>query len=547
LESVTANGDGTVTVAEAQGFIRVGDDSTSALKPVTIPATTLTPSDGITSYVVAEYNSGSPRFVLATDITTVACRSSCGVAVLYRNGTDVKVLPIGNVANDFSALYLRKEASTNWLQYASGALIGSSGLNLTLTAGAFYNGINRYETPAFDTSDTDTFLVWYRDGSGGWTSTTAQSAITPSWYDDGTGTINTSAVGWRKNSVWLQIDDPTTLHVVLGQESFGTVAAAEESQIPSDLPQWAQGISVGKLVGVEIHKASLSEIEEVGSPFLQSFVFNAPTSHNGLSGLQGGTTDEYYHLTSAQHTALAGVDTANIAYKDEANTWSAVQTFSSGFTTSGNVGIGSASPGVRLVIEQPSATGLGATALYIYSPDSGGNEGAGLEFGSSSVTNAGKIYSNNDGTYGWLLFQTNRGSGLLDDMTIKNGNVWIYGDCSALSFTDRTPYPDSLQVAIDAVNSMQKLPDGEYDPDNKEHQLDHSKLHQYLKSDTDEDARDMSASISCINEVVKHLLAENSTLKAENAELKAQTDALIKEVRQLNQAVGLESEFIGDE
>jgi hypothetical protein len=32
----------------------------------------------------------------------------------------------------------------------------------------------------------------------------------------------------------------------------------------------------------------------------------ASADHNSLAGLQGGTTDEYYHLTSAQHTALTG-------------------------------------------------------------------------------------------------------------------------------------------------------------------------------------------------------------------------------------------------
>lgn len=32
-------------------------------------------------------------------------------------------------------------------------------------------------------------------------------------------------------------------------------------------------------------------------------------SHNNLAGLQGGTASEYYHLTSANNTALAGART----------------------------------------------------------------------------------------------------------------------------------------------------------------------------------------------------------------------------------------------
>lgn len=37
----------------------------------------------------------------------------------------------------------------------------------------------------------------------------------------------------------------------------------------------------------------------------------ATANHNDLSGLQGGTTGEYYHLTSAQHAALTGGNNAD--------------------------------------------------------------------------------------------------------------------------------------------------------------------------------------------------------------------------------------------
>ena len=37
-------------------------------------------------------------------------------------------------------------------------------------------------------------------------------------------------------------------------------------------------------------------------------------SHNELSGLQGGTTDEYYHLTSAQHAGLTGLSDGYVPF-----------------------------------------------------------------------------------------------------------------------------------------------------------------------------------------------------------------------------------------
>jgi hypothetical protein len=83
------------------------------------------------------------------------------------------------------------------------------------------------------------------------------------------------------------------------------------------------------------------------------------------------------------------------------------------------------------------------------------------------------------------------------------GNVYATGNVSALSFTDRTPYPKDLQTAYDAVMSMERLPDGQYDENNKENQLDHSKMSSFIRRA--DGNRDLSATVSCLNEVVKDL------------------------------------------
>ena len=89
-------------------------------------------------------------------------------------------------------------------------------------------------------------------------------------------------------------------------------------------------------------------------------------------------------------------------------------------------------------------------------------------------------------------------------------NVYVGLDCSALTFTDRTPYPKTYKVALNSVLSMQKLPNGVYEDNNKENQLDHSKLHPYLRSKATlkdgsvVDTRDMSAAISCLADVCKN-------------------------------------------
>jgi hypothetical protein len=91
-----------------------------------------------------------------------------------------------------------------------------------------------------------------------------------------------------------------------------------------------------------------------------------------------------------------------------------------------------------------------------------------------------------------------------------NGNVYVTENVSALSFTDRTPYPKDLAAAYNAVMSMERLPDGQYDENNKELQLDHSKLSDFVRSD--DGNRDLSATVSCHNEILKDLIRKQKEL-----------------------------------
>jgi hypothetical protein len=72
------------------------------------------------------------------------------------------------------------------------------------------------------------------------------------------------------------------------------------------------------------------------------------------------------------------------------------------------------------------------------------------------------------------------------------GYIYAEGNVSALSFTDRTPYPASLQDAYDALRSLERKGNG----------LDHEKLHRFVKA---EGGRDLSATVSALAEVVKDL------------------------------------------
>ncbi len=94
---------------------------------------------------------------------------------------------------------------------------------------------------------------------------------------------------------------------------------------------------------------------------------------------------------------------------------------------------------------------------------------------------------------------------------LGGGSAWVRNRMSALAFDDRTPYPRNLQTAYDAVFSMKRLPDGDYRPDDKEHQLDHAGLHEFIRSG--ENKRDLSATVSAQNEVIKDLVTRIEQLE----------------------------------
>ncbi len=152
-----------------------------------------------------------------------------------------------------------------------------------------------------------------------------------------------------------------------------------------------------------------------------------------------------------------------------------------------------------------------------------------------STTSAG-VTINGDIEIGVHPFAITGESGS-DRLTIheNTGAVWIDGSCSAASFIDRTPYPETLQLAYDVINSHQKLPADEYKADDQSKQLDHTKLHEYVSITTpatlwtenhnlpegvsvgdvkkeEEKSRNMSGVISCLVEVIRDLSTKNEEL-----------------------------------
>lgn len=103
------------------------------------------------------------------------------------------------------------------------------------------------------------------------------------------------------------------------------------------------------------------------------------------------------------------------------------------------------------------------------------------------------------------------------------GSAWFSDGVSAAQYTDRTPYPDCLETAYEAVLSMTRLPDEEYSYEDASKQLDHSTLTPFVYSQdaAGNPGRNLSATVSAQNEVMKDLILRIEHLESEVQGLKA--------------------------
>ena len=308
--ALTDNGNGTINLAAGEAMLRPTADEHDDLISCAVAATTnLALTDNSLNYVYVNYNTGTPVVQVGTALTDFNCLDKCLIYTIAREGTTLYWVDVGSQNIDPNRKHRRMLLECEGFRHVKGGcVLSATGTrNIAVSAGSFYYGLAKISHSAFDTSAASTFKYYYRNGAGGWTTSTGNTQINNTQYDDGTGTLatlsnNKFGVHW----VYLVLDNPTILAVQFGQGDYANLSDAEASSVPS-APPTLQG--VGVLVGRVIIEKSAVAFSDVASAFAEVFVSGVATSHNGLSGIQGGTAGEYYHLTSAEYT---GTGTGNM-------------------------------------------------------------------------------------------------------------------------------------------------------------------------------------------------------------------------------------------
>lgn len=331
---ITDAGSGNIDIASGYGALRSTDSEEGALFVTGWSAVsgTAIPTDTI-RYIGVEYNGGSPQAVV---------RSS-------DNWNDNSDFRLGSVVNQGGVLHILNNPQyctspgsrifhrfyeTMPLQRADrigGIVPAGTGVRyLTVSAGELYDGFSEFDISAIDTTGSDTFDAYYRNGSGGWTLVAAQSQWDNANWDDGTGTLN--SLGVAKYGIhWLYIEADGALILLYGQGEYNTEIAAELAPAPASVPLRIQ--SHGRLLGRLIFAQGGTSPESLTNVWDEVFagsagggdVYGPASATDEAIAIFDGSTGKLIQGSPAKVTQPSGnINAIEILQPASPNTWQPV-------------------------------------------------------------------------------------------------------------------------------------------------------------------------------------------------------------------------------
>ncbi len=287
---------GTVDVSAVKGIFKTTDSAIGInnwfdLAGLTGQALT----DNSTNYIAVDYNGGTPQWVVGVTDTANG-HTIFNIGKVYREGTSVDIINSGLNIYDFTKRVQQHHVEESSLHFVSGAIVGETGtINISITAGVMYAGINRITTGAIDTSVADDFEYYYNNGAWVESDQTAIDALQYNNFGVGLATLANNQYGVH----WIYKGTGTSTYVIYGQASY-TLAGAQVVQPPSSLPDHVSefGVLRAKII---IAKSGVvfTEIDNIADT---QFSSSSPSNHNDLANIQGGAASTYYHSNQAINT-----------------------------------------------------------------------------------------------------------------------------------------------------------------------------------------------------------------------------------------------------
>ena len=286
-------------------------------------------SNNDTNYVVVEYNGGSPRYNVYNNDGVVDDSSVVIIYIVYRVNTFIHVLEFGNygagLANKLNDRFMMTDRF-GWESGLNISLSASTGV-IDLSAGVAWNGPYRQSLVGINSQD-DVFFKNFHSG-GTWTYTTTGNTLNNTYYDDGTDIVIATSGKYLTNYYYRGQEVNDHMYEVYSTSEYDSITEAEAATNP-ELPELitSHAFLVGRII-VEVGATTGITQTAFATVFQASGYAPSAGNHNDLSGLQGGTGGEYYHLTSDEYN--------NNAYTNVDNNFSTTQTINGSLKVTGDV------------------------------------------------------------------------------------------------------------------------------------------------------------------------------------------------------------------
>lgn len=309
----TNNGNGTMNLPQVQVALYNNPNFLGEILVYTI-SSGVTGSGGIsgltdndTNYIYIDYNNGNPRWVVSTDDSAINNSSVVRFQNVYRIGNFIHNLEWGNEGAGLPNKIADRIDMVDRFARESGLSLGLSGSTgvVTLSSGIAWNGTLQQSLMSLNSQD-DVFFQSFHSG-GTWVVSTTADTLNNLYYDNGTNRVTAGTGTYLVNWYFRGQEINDHLYEVWGNSAYTSVSEAQLSLEPA-LPELitSHAFLVGRII---VQKNALTGFVE--SSFTRVFLPSTVQNHNDLTGLQGGTAGEYYHLTSNQFNNIALTNFSN--------------------------------------------------------------------------------------------------------------------------------------------------------------------------------------------------------------------------------------------
>jgi hypothetical protein len=305
--TITNNNDGTITISTGSVNLYNNLAGSGLVYTYSLPQTTITLITGSTNYIVAIQSGKVGQYTNISNRLLIDSVTVIPISAIYPNykgpgNWELHQFDFNPYALALADRMTLKDTMINNFQRQDGLtlFITGSGTDFGVTAGDVWFGIVFKSLPQYQsslTASSDTYH--YVNSASNWTYTT-QSGYDNGNYNGPGGFVPLTTNSWSVNFVYKIVSDNTNdVAIILSSQQYDNLIDAEIAQPSSTLPQFISdfGILLGRFI---VQSGSTSPT--IQSAFLNIFTTTPITQHNQLLGLQGGTSGQYYHLTSDEYT-----------------------------------------------------------------------------------------------------------------------------------------------------------------------------------------------------------------------------------------------------